>query len=83
MSRATRDICKIFAATGIDNIIRDFHTAGVKSKFNFYRGLAPISSILPTQEEWNKQQGLGKHGGKSASTGKKNGQKSNFSAPVW
>ena len=55
MSRATRDICKIFAATGIDNIIRDFHTAGVKSKFSFYRGLAPISSILPTQEEWNKQ----------------------------
>ena len=83
MSRATRDICKIFAATGIDNIIRDFHTAGVKSKFNFYRGLAPISSILPTQEEWNKQQGLGKHGGKSTGTGKKNGQKSNFSAPVW
>lgn len=83
MSRATRDLCKIFAATGIDNIIRDFHTAGVKSKFNFYRGLAPISSILPTQEEWNQQQGLGKHGGKSTGTRKKNSQESNFSAPLW
>lgn len=67
MTRGTRDLLKLFSATGVDNLVRSWHTDGIKSTFNFYRKLAPTSAIVPSQEQWNEAHGLGKHG----STGKK------------
>lgn len=65
MTRRTRDVLKLTSAFGVDNLVRQWHTDGIKSTFNYYRKLTPTSAIVPSQSEWNEQQGLGKHGGKS------------------
>lgn len=67
MTRGTRDLLKLFSPLGIDNLVRSWHTDGIKSTLNFYRKLAPTSAIVPSQEQWNEAHGLGKHG----SSGKK------------
>ena len=63
MTRRTRDVLKLTSAFGVDNLVRQWHTDGIKSTFNYYRKLTPTSAIVPSQSEWNEQQGLGKHGG--------------------
>lgn len=62
MTRGTRDILKILSPLGFDNIVRSWHTAGIKSTFNYYRGLTPTNALVPSQEEYNQAHGLGKHG---------------------
>jgi len=71
MTRGTRDILKIMSFTGVDNIVRSWHTDGIKSTLNYYRSLAPTSALVQTQSEWNEEHGLGSHGAK-----KKNNKKS-------
>lgn len=65
MTRGTRDILKLFSFTGFDNIVRSWHVDGIKSTFNYYRQLAPTSAFVQSQSDWNKEHGLGKHGGKN------------------
>lgn len=72
MTRRTRDVLKLTSAFGVDNLVRQWHTDGIKSTFNYYRKLTPTSAIVPSQQEWNEQQGLGKHGGKNTTKKKKN-----------
>lgn len=71
MTRGTRDLLKLFSAFGVDNIVRSWHTDGIKSTLNYYRGLAPTSAIVPSQSEWNEQHDLGSHGSKKKSKNKK------------
>ena len=71
MTRGTRDLLKLFSAFGVDNIVRSWHTDGIKSTLNYYRGLKPTSAIVPSQSEWNEQHGLGSHGSEKKSKKKK------------
>jgi len=48
MTRGTRDILKIMSPLGIDNLVRQWHTEGIKSTFRYYRSMAPTSAIVPT-----------------------------------
>lgn len=64
MTRGTRDVLKLLSPLGFDNLVRQWHTDGIKSTFRYYRGLKPIDVIVPTQQEWNESHGTGKHGGK-------------------
>ena len=66
MTRRTRDVLKLGSAFGVDNLVRQWHTDGIKTTFNYYRKLTPTSAIVPSQSEWNEEQGLGKHGGKKS-----------------
>lgn len=75
MTRGTRDLLKLFSPLGVDNLVRSWHTDGIKSTFNFYRKLAPTNAIVPSQQEWNEQHGLGKHG---ATGEKKKSRKKKF-----
>jgi len=52
MTRGTRDILKVLSATGVDNLVRSFHTDGVRATFNYYRKLSPTSMYVPGMEEW-------------------------------
>lgn len=70
-TRITRDILKLSSPLGVDNIVRQWHTDGLKSTFNYYRGTVPSKFIIPTQEEYNEQHGLGKHKGSKNKSGKK------------
>jgi len=76
MTRRTRDVLKLTSAFGFDNLVRQWHTDGIKSTFNYYRKLTPTSAIVPSQSEWNEQQGLGKHGGEKKDSKKKSKKKS-------
>lgn len=78
MTRRTRDILKLTSAFGFDNLVRQWHTDGIKSTFNYYRKLTPTSAIVPSQSEWNEQHGLGKHGGKKKEESKKKKKSSGF-----
>ena len=66
MTRRTRDVLKLGSAFGVDNLVRQWHTDGIKSTFNYYRKLTPTSAIVPSQSEWNEEHGLGKHGGQKS-----------------
>ena len=66
MTRGTRDIMKITGATGIDNIIRNWHTSGIKSTLNWYQGVSPNNFLIPNKSTWEKEQGI-----KSSSSGGK------------
>ena len=70
MTRRTRDVLKLTSAFGVDNLVRQWHTDGIKSTFNYYRKLTPTSAIVPSQSEWNEQQGLGTHGGQKSEENK-------------
>ena len=78
MTRRTRDVLKLTSAFGFDNLVRQWHTDGIKSTFNYYRKLTPTSAIVPSQSEWNEQQGLGKHGGQNKESKKKKRKSSEF-----
>lgn len=67
MTRGTRDILKLLSPLGFDNLVRQWHTDGLKSTFNFYRGMAPTNSLIPTQTEYNEA-----HGKSRKSSKKKN-----------
>ena len=71
MTRGTRDLLKLFSAFGVDNLVRSWHTDGIKSTLNYYRGLTPTNAIVPSQSEWNEAHGLGKHGSKPKGNKKK------------
>lgn len=58
MTRGTRDIMKITGATGIDNIIRNWHTSGIKSTLNWYQGVAPNNFLIPNKTTWEQQEGI-------------------------
>ena len=66
MTRGTRDIMKITGATGIDNVIRNWHTSGIKSTLNWYQGVSPNNFLIPNKSTWEKEQGI-----KSSSSGSK------------
>lgn len=57
MTRGTRDIMKITGATGIDNVIRNWHTSGLKSTLNWYSGVSPNNFLIPNKTTWEKQNG--------------------------
>lgn len=78
MTRRTRDVLKLTSAFGFDNLVRQWHTDGIKSTFNYYRKLTPTSAIVPSQSEWNEKQGLGKHGGQNKESKKKKKKSSGF-----
>lgn len=71
MTRLTRDILKLLSAFGVDTLVKQWHTDGIKSTFNYYRKLTPTSALVPSQEEWNEAHGLGKHGGSQRTSNKK------------
>jgi len=48
MTRRTRDVLKLTSAFGVDNLVRQWHTDGIKSTFNYYRKLTPTSAIVPS-----------------------------------
>lgn len=58
MTRGTRDIMKITGATGIDNLVRGWHTSGIKSTLNWYSGVAPNNLLIPNKSTWEKEQGI-------------------------
>ena len=58
MTRGTRDIMKITGATGIDNVIRNWHTSGIKSTLNWYQGVAPNNFLIPNKTTWEQQEGI-------------------------
>jgi hypothetical protein len=58
INRGTRDIMKITGATGIDNIIRNWHTSGIKSTLNWYQGVAPNNFLIPNKTTWEQQEGI-------------------------
>lgn len=58
MTRGTRDLLKIAGPTGIDNLVRNWHTSGIKSTLNWYSGVTPNSFILPNKSTWEAQEGI-------------------------
>ena len=58
MTRGTRDIMKITGATGLDNVIRNWHTSGIKSTLNWYSGIAPNNILIPNKSTWEEEQGI-------------------------
>lgn len=56
MTRGTRDVLKITGFTGIDNVVRGWHTSGIKSTLNWYQNVSPNNFIVPTQTVWKEQQ---------------------------
>lgn len=74
MTRGTRDILKLLSPLGFDNLVRQWHTEGIKSTFNFYRQMAPTNAIIPTQTEYNEKNKDKKHN----TTNKKNKSKKKF-----
>lgn len=75
MSRGTRDILKITGFTGIDNLVRGWHTSGIKSTLNWYQGVSPNNLLIPSKSVWLEEQGLTRKG-KKKSNNKKNSQNS-------
>ena len=71
MTRGTRDVLKITGFTGIDNVVRGWHTSGIKSTLNWYQGVSPNNFIVPSKSTWLEQQGLTRKG-KKKSNNKKN-----------
>jgi hypothetical protein len=66
MTRGTRDIMKITGATGVDNVIRNWHTSGIKSTLNWYSGISPNNFLIPNKSTWEKENGIQSNGsGKS------------------
>lgn len=63
MTRGTRDIMKITGATGMDNVIRNWHTSGIKSTLNWYQQVSPNSFLIPNKSTWEKEQGITKSKG--------------------
>ena len=66
MSRGTRDVLKITGFTGIDNVVRGWHTSGIKSTLNWYQGVSPNNFIVPSKSVWLEQQGLSRKGNKKS-----------------
>lgn len=64
MTRGTRDILKITGATGIDNLVRGWHTSGIKSTLNWYSGVAPNNFLIPNKSTWEKENGIKNSSGK-------------------
>ena len=60
MSRGTRDLIKIAGPLGIDNLVRNWHTSGLKSTLNWYSGITPNNFILPNKSTWEEQEGISK-----------------------
>jgi hypothetical protein len=50
MSRGTRDVLKMFKANGVDNLVRNWHTDGVKSVLNYYSKITPTEWFIPAKE---------------------------------
>ena len=69
MTRGTRDILKITGFTGIDNVVRGWHTSGIKSTLNWYGQVTPNNFLIPSKKVWMEEQGLTKS--KSGSKKKK------------
>ena len=57
MTRGTRDVLKITGFTGIDNIVRGWHTSGIKSTLNWYGQVTPNNFLIPSKKVWMEQQG--------------------------
>ena len=55
MSHGTRDILKLAASTGIDNLMRNWSVDGLKTTYNYYRKLSPTSSFIPSKSEYNEK----------------------------
>ena len=60
MTRGTRDILKITGFTGIDNVVRGWHTSGIKSTLNWYQQVSPNNFLIPTKTVWMEENGLKK-----------------------
>lgn len=73
MSRGTRDLIKIAGPLGIDNLVRNWHTNGLKSTLNWYSGITPNNFILPNKSTWEEQEGINTT--KSSRGGSKAGKK--------
>ena len=58
MTRGTRDILKITGFTGIDNVVRGWHTSGIKSTLNWYGQVTPNNFLIPSKKVWMEEQGL-------------------------
>lgn len=56
MTRGTRDVLKITGFTGIDNVVRGWHTSGIKSTLNWYGQVSPNNFLIPSKATWKKQQ---------------------------
>jgi hypothetical protein len=68
MTRGTRDILKITGFTGIDNVVRGWHTSGIKSTLNWYGNVSPNNFLVPSKSAWLEEQGLSRKGKKKNST---------------
>lgn len=72
MTRGTRDVLKITGFTGIDNLVRGWHTSGIKSTLNWYQGVSPNNFLIPSKSVWLEQQGLNRKGKEKSNKTKKN-----------
>lgn len=72
MTRGTRDVLKITGFTGIDNVVRGWHTSGIKSTLNWYGNVSPNNFLVPSKSAWLEEQGLNTKGNK------KNSKKNSF-----
>ena len=68
MTRGTRDVLKITGFTGIDNIVRGWHTSGIKSTLNWYGNVSPNNFLVPSKSAWLEEQELTKKGNKKSNT---------------
>lgn len=68
MTRGTRDVLKITGFTGIDNVVRGWHTSGIKSTLNWYGNVSPNNFLVPSKSKWLEEQGLTKKGNKKSNT---------------
>lgn len=71
MTRGTRDILKITGFTGVDNLVRGWHTSGIKSTLNWYGNVSPNNFLVPSKSAWLEEQGLTRKGKKKNNSDKK------------
>lgn len=54
MSRGTRDILTAASFLGLNTLVKQWHTSGLKSTLNYYLGVTPINFIVPSASDYKK-----------------------------
>lgn len=57
MTKGTRNALKLFSPLGVNNLVRGWHTSGIKSTLNYYRNVSPNKYLIPSQKKWEEDEG--------------------------